>query len=712
MRSLVVGTTVATNAVLQRRGARVLFVTTAGFEDVPFIGRLDKEELYNLHWKKPDPIVSRRDCFGIAERVAHDGSILVPLTDIGARRSGRLRRVAARTRRRPGGRRLPALLLSRCQRTSSASRRGCSEAFPGLSVSVSHEVSPTWREYERGSTTIGDAYIKPVLRAYVAGVQTTLGHLGIAAPASMLKSNGGHLRVDCRRRAAIAVPHLGSGRRYRRCPPLRPAGRGRARLLARHGRHQRRHRHDPGWAGALSERVPGRVRHSDLRDLRRRRDAWALVAAASPGSTRAACSRWGRAAPAPTRVRCATARVGQNRPRPTPISCSAGSTPLLPRWPDCPRSRRSRAALGGDRATRWARSRGDAVETAAHAIVETANENMANQIKLISVDRGLDPREFVLIPFGGAGPVHASACARLLGIERVLIPPHPGLELRLWRARRQSGASTVSGRSSAARRTSTLRALPSAWKRSPTTAVRELRDDGFDGEPVLSAQHRHALRRSELRARSLAAARSIHSRRRRGDGRPLRPCSRRVLRILSGRRAGRVRQSARQRDWPVELGDGTRRRRPRNWRRDPVAARARSSFRGHGYLDTPSIDEQHLPAGFTLVGSSDRRRARLDNGAAPGDDALTVRAGWLARAARRLMRIANDRRRCRRRAHDNRHGHAQHHPQRADQHRLRDGAGDAEDVLLDDLQRGTRLHDRAARPPRRPDRREELHARR
>ena len=81
VQSIVVGTTVATNAVLQRRGARVLYVTTAGFEDVPFIGRLDKEELYNLHWRKPAPLVTRRDCYGIAERVAHDGSILVPLTE-------------------------------------------------------------------------------------------------------------------------------------------------------------------------------------------------------------------------------------------------------------------------------------------------------------------------------------------------------------------------------------------------------------------------------------------------------------------------------------------------------------------------------------------------------------------------------------------------------------------------------------------------------
>ncbi|MGH2618482.1 MAG: hydantoinase/oxoprolinase N-terminal domain-containing protein, partial [Thermomicrobiales bacterium] len=195
VQSLVVGTTVATNAILQRRGARVLYVTTAGFEDVPFIGRLDKEELYNLHWRKPDPIVSRHDCYGIAERVAHDGSILLPLTE--ASLDDLVTFVASR---RGNGLDVSVAVCLLFAYLAPAHELRIKERlegeFPGLSVSVSHEVSPTWREYERASTTIGDAYIKPVLRSYVAGVQATLGELGIDAPASMLKSNGGHLRID------------------------------------------------------------------------------------------------------------------------------------------------------------------------------------------------------------------------------------------------------------------------------------------------------------------------------------------------------------------------------------------------------------------------------------------------------------------------------------------------------------------------------------
>ena len=121
---------------------------------------------------------------------------------------------------------------------------------------------------------------------------------------------------------------------------------------------------------------------------------------------------------------------------------------------------------------------------AAHAIVDTANENMANQIRLISVDRGLDPRDFVLIPFGGAGPVHASACARLLGIRRMLVPPHPGLSSAFgalaanWRVDR---VQTIFGRSTHLN----VEASPNGSKPSLPSALAELRADGFTGEPIL-----------------------------------------------------------------------------------------------------------------------------------------------------------------------------------------------------------------------------------
>ena len=250
VQSMVVGTTVATNALLQRRGARVLFVTTAGFEDVPFIGRLDKEELYNLHWRKPAPLVSRRDCYGVPERIGHDGSVLVPLTESAL--DDLVAFVASRQVRDELAVAVCLLYSYLAPEHEQRIKARLQERFPGVSVSVSHEVSPTWREYERSSTTIGDAYIKPVLRSFIEGVRETLARLSITAPVSMLKSNGGHLRLDTAvaQPAQFLISGLAGGivaaRHYAQLAGVDHA-------FSSIWGHQRRHRHDPGGQGALPE---------------------------------------------------------------------------------------------------------------------------------------------------------------------------------------------------------------------------------------------------------------------------------------------------------------------------------------------------------------------------------------------------------------------------------------------------------------------------
>jgi N-methylhydantoinase A len=482
VQSIVLGTTVATNAVLQRRGTRVLYVTTAGFEDVPFIGRLDKEELYNLHWKKPDPLVSRRDCYGIAERIAHDGSILVPLTDLA------LDDLVAfvESRRENGGDLAVAvcLLFSFLMPTHEQRiKERLERDIPGLSVSVSHEVSPTWREYERGSTTIGDAYIKPVLRSYVAGVQETLQNLDIEAPASMLKSNGGHLRVDfaAAQPSQFLISGLAGGivaaRHYAQW-----AGVDHAFSLDMGGTSADIGTIQGGQERYLSEfqvgfGIPISVTCVDVATLGAGGGSIAWIdkggllqvgprsAGADPGPM---CYRKGGQEPTTTDANLVLGRLN-------PTYFLGGQIALDP---DAPR-----AALGEIGRTMGVQP-GEEVAIAAHAIVEIANENMANQIKLISVDRGLDPRDFVLIPFGGAGPVHASACAKLLGIKRVLIPPHPGLGSAFgaltanWRVDR---VWTIFGRSTHL----DVESIAERLEALTEAAVRELGDDGFCGEPVL-----------------------------------------------------------------------------------------------------------------------------------------------------------------------------------------------------------------------------------
>lgn len=626
VKSLVVGTTVATNAVLQRRGTRVLYVTTAGFEDVPFIGRLDKEELYNLHWQKPAPLVRRSDCHGIAERVLHDGTIHTPLTE--AALDDLVAFVSDRLQDSHDGQDLSVavcLLFSYLAPEHEARIRDRLEgAFPGLSISLSHEVSPTWREYERASTTIGDAYIKPVLRGYVAGVEATLDNLGIRAPASMLKSNGGHMRIETAdaQPSQFLISGLAGGivaaRHYAGL-----AGVDHAFSLDMGGTSADIGAIQGGQERYLSEfqvgfGIPITVTCVDVATLGAGGGSIAWIdkggllqvgprsAGAVPGPI---CYGQGGTEPTTTDANLVLGRLNPNY--------FLGGQIALDREAPVAAVTAIGEALGASTA--------DAAEVAAHAIVETANENMANQIKLISVDRGLDPREFVLIPFGGAGPVHASACARLLGIERVLIPPHPGLSSAFgalaanWRVDR---VWTIFGRSS----NLNVGAIADRLDQLTESAVRELRDDGFTGEPLIlrSVDMRYAGQNYEREVSlppgpfTAASADAMIARFSRAhdefygfslEGEPVEFVNLRVSAIgLS--ELGSARQAP--------TGDASG---------EPVAIRP-VAFRGMGYVETPVYRRQSLPAGLTIEGPAIVEETDSTTVVHPGDR-LTARADGL-----------------------------------------------------------------------------------
>jgi N-methylhydantoinase A len=625
--SVVLGTTVATNAILTRRGARVCFVTTAGFEDVPFIGRMDKEELYNLHWQKPEPLVARRDCFGVAERVAHTGEVLTPLAEAS------LNDLKAFVGRRltAGGDLAVAVSLLFSYLAPEHEQRikaALQEAFPGLAISVSHEVAPTWREYERGSTTIGDAYVKPVLRGYVAGVRETLDKLGVRAPASMLKSNGGHLRVEQadEQPAQFLLSGLAGGivaaRHYARL-----AGVEHAFSLDMGGTSA-----DIGTVQAGRERyvaefnvgfgIPIAVPCVDVATLGAGGGSIAWIdkggllqvgprsAGAEPGPI---CYGHGGTEPTVTDANLALGRLN-------PAYFLGGRVPLdaaaaLPALAELGR------ALGADES--------EAVETAAHAIVETANEHMANQIKLIAVDRGLDVREFALIPFGGAGPTAASACARLLGITTVLVPPHPGLCSAFgalaanWRVDR---VWTVFGRSTHLN----VAAIAERLEILTAEAIRELREDGFAGEPVVlrSLDMRYAGQNYE-REVSLpdgpfmaATAEEMVRRFARAhdefygfslEGEPVEFVNLRVVAIGPSDLAAVA---------ALNVGGGTRK---------PVAHRP-VAFRAAGFVSTPIYRRESLPVGFALSGPAVIEEPDSTTVVHPGD-ALRVRGDGLLEIA-------------------------------------------------------------------------------
>ncbi len=471
-------------------------------------------------------------------------------------------------------------------------------AFPDLAVSVSHEVAPTWREYERGSTTIGDAYVKPVLRGYVAGVRDTLDGLNIGAPASMLKSNGGHLRVEQAdaQPAQFLLSGLAGGivaaRHYARL-----AGVDNAFSLDMGGTSA-----DIGTIQGGRERyiaefnvgfgIPISVPCVDVATLGAGGGSIAWIdkggllqvgprsAGAEPGPM---CYGRGGAEPTVTDANLALGRLN-------PDYFLGGRVPLDPSAALPPLAEVGRALGAAETA---------AVETAAHAIVETANENMANQIKLISVDRGLDPREFALIPFGGAGPTAASACARLLGISTVLVPPHPGLCSAFgalaanWRVDR---VWTIFGRSTH------LNVAPIAERLETLAAeaIQELRDDGFSGDPVVlrGFDMRYAGQNYEreiaLPDGPFTAAIAEEMVRRFAqahdefygfslEGEPVEFVNLRVVAIGPSDLGAAVP--------PIASGETP----------EPVATRP-VAFRGAGLVATPIYRRESLPAGFTLNG--------------------------------------------------------------------------------------------------------------
>ena len=175
IRNTRLGTTIATNAVLERKGAVVAYVTTKGFRDVPFIQRGNRKFHYDMSWVKPKPLMKRRHCFEVAERVDRYGRIITPLDEQQARE-------VARQIRALGEIEAVAIMLlfSYLNPTHELRLKEIfAEEAPGLPVSISYEVLPKWKEYERASTTIADAYLKPVVSRQLTSMQARMGELGL-----------------------------------------------------------------------------------------------------------------------------------------------------------------------------------------------------------------------------------------------------------------------------------------------------------------------------------------------------------------------------------------------------------------------------------------------------------------------------------------------------------------------------------------------------
>jgi N-methylhydantoinase A len=467
------GTTVGTNALIERTGCRVAFVTTKGFEDTPFIQRINRKVLYDLRWRKPEPLVaSRRLCLGLDERLDASGCEIRPVDE------GEVRGLC-REIRKSGAEAVAVSLLFSYVSTEHEERvkQIFTEELAGVPVSVSHEIAPIWREYERSSTTIADAYLRPLFGRYVSSLDSALRDAGMTREWTLMKSNGGAMLSRAAADAPIQTVMSG------------PAGGMTA------TEHVARVLGEPnvltldmgGTSADVGILVDGRQRHTTEYEIE-----WGLPAAVPLIDIKSIGAGGGSIAWVDTG---GFLRVGPRSAgaQPGPICYGRGGAEvtvtdanlLLGRL-DPEYFLAGRMRLDASSVTEAMEALGEPMELGAlelaASIVEIANENMESAIKMVSLERGHDPRRFALLAFGGAGPLHAAAVARLLGVPKVIVPQYPGVFSALGLLLADIRVDKVW--TQAFRSNDVDAALVNRqFERITDRAVDELRREGFAGEP-------------------------------------------------------------------------------------------------------------------------------------------------------------------------------------------------------------------------------------
>jgi N-methylhydantoinase A len=582
------GTTTATNAILEGKGVTAGLLTTAGFRYVLEIGRHDIPRRANMFaWVKPSRPVPPELIFEIPGRVTVDGEELERLDEEAVREAGR--------RLREAGVASVAVCFLHGYANPAHERRArmlLQAEHPACGVSLSSEVLPVFREYERTMATVLNAYVGPLVGRYVGHLESRLEGRGITAPLQIMKSNGGVVAAEVVREQAIHTALSGPA-----------AGAIGARLVGAAAGFADLISVDVGGTsadvclilgGEAEVTVEGQVGawplHVPMIDVHtigagggsiaRVTDDGSLVvgpesAGAAPGP---ACYGAGGEEPTVTDAHLALGRI--------PARLAGGEIAL-----DVERARRAIEE-------RVARPLGLLLEAAASGILDIVNNNMVGAIRLVSVERGHDPRQLALVPFGGAGPLHGTELAALLGMRTVVVPRAPGVlstfgllgsEVRNDYARTHLVKPPEYDLAAVAAVYAELERQATAWldaegvtprqRRLHRLADMRYRHQGFEitvpwDDPGLSVNA--LIRRFHERHRSLYTY-----------ALPDAPVEIVTLRVAA---AGRVRRFA----LPA-LGRRTRGDRPRPGRR-------RVYFSGRGWTECPIVDRETLGSGAALRG--------------------------------------------------------------------------------------------------------------
>lgn len=408
--SYVHGSTVATNAVLERRGACAALLATAGFRDVLALGRQTRLKLYALHPTKPEPLIPRSRCFDVPERLDRRGGTVLPLDEAAAARALDAA-VAA------GAESVAVVFLFSFANPRHEQRAGEMAAARGLQVSLSSDILPEYREYERASTTAMNAYVAPLMARYLSRLDRRLKELG-ARRLRIMQSNGGVISAETACREAVRTVLSGpAGGVVGACKTGAVAGF--PRLIA----------FDMGGTStdvSLIDGVPSPTSEGAIAGLPVRVPMLDIHTIGAGGGSIARIDAGGGL------------KVGPESAGADPGPAAYGRA-MLPTVTDAALvlGRMDAAAfLGGRMSVDPQRSAealrplagqlGLSLDAMALGILRIARAQMALAIRKVSVERGHDPRDFCLVAFGGGGPLHACELAGEGSIGAVLVPRHPG----------------------------------------------------------------------------------------------------------------------------------------------------------------------------------------------------------------------------------------------------------------------------------------------
>lgn len=417
-------TTIATNAILERKGSRVALITTEGFRDVLLLGRQKRYDTNNLHLDKPVPLAPRSDIFEIRERLAPDGSIVVPLAeaDVAALAS---RIAAARFDA------VAVVLLHAYANPKHERRVGeiLRKHLPGIVISLSSVVSPKFREYERTSTTVANAYVAPLVDSYLTSLEGSLRKLEVSAGLSVMQSNGGLVSAELARSFPVRIVESGPAAGVLMCAEVgKEEGFDHVLTFDMGGTTAKLGAIDGGVPAITPTFEVDAVNYKKGSGLPLNITAIELLEIGAGGGSIARTKMglitvgpdsagaepgpicYGRGGTSPT-ITDANLVLGYLNPD----FFNGGAMQLDPRG-----GARAIAADVGE-------PLGLTLEEAAWGIHSVANANMERAMRIVSIERGRDPRRYALVAFGGAGPLHACRLARALEVPRVIVPRGAGV---------------------------------------------------------------------------------------------------------------------------------------------------------------------------------------------------------------------------------------------------------------------------------------------